>query len=83
MVRAGYNSFRICGNLLQATPAFAWTIDEEIPEETRPQYEGCRENMETQDLLLSFALLLRLGPVAQTWVQGSSFTWSDPAGCPP
>ena len=56
MMRAGYSSFRICGNLLQATQAFAWTIDVEIPEETRPQYEGCRENMETRDLPLSFAL---------------------------
>ena len=56
MMHAGYSSFRICGNLLQATQAFAWTIDEEIPEEARPQYEGCRENTEAWDLPLSFAL---------------------------
>lgn len=56
MIRAGYSSFRICGNLLQATQAFAWAINEEIPEEARPQYAGCRDKIETQDLPLSFAL---------------------------
>ncbi|KAI6777639.1 uncharacterized protein J7T54_005716 [Emericellopsis cladophorae] len=56
MMRAGYSSFRICGNLLQATQAFAWTVNEEIPREAQPHYEGCKENMETQDLPLSFAL---------------------------
>lgn len=56
MMRAGCSSFRICGHLLQATQAFTWAIDEEMPEEALPQYEGCRENMQTQGLPLSFAL---------------------------
>lgn len=56
MVRGGCSSFRICGHLLQATQAYAWAVDTEIPTEALLHYEGCKENMETQDLPLSFAL---------------------------
>ena len=56
MLRSGYSKFRLCGHLLQATLAFARVVGKELPEEALPQFEGCMESLETQNLPLSFAL---------------------------
>lgn len=56
MLRSGYSSFRTCGHLIQATQAFTWAINVDIPADALPLFEGCKEGLETQNLPLSFAL---------------------------
>lgn len=56
IMRSGYGSFRLCGHLLQATLAFADAIGKQVPPEALPQFEGCKETLQTHNLPLSFAL---------------------------
>ncbi|KAM4067534.1 hypothetical protein HRG_001434 [Hirsutella rhossiliensis] len=57
MMRHGCHTFPICGLLLQATQAFAWAVDQPLPDEARPYLEGwTREEFTPGDLPVSFAL---------------------------
>ncbi|KJZ70966.1 hypothetical protein HIM_09621 [Hirsutella minnesotensis 3608] len=57
MLRYGCHIFRICGYLLQATLAFAWTINQTIPASARPYFEGwTKEETKVEEFPVSFAL---------------------------
>ncbi|KAM4057836.1 C6 transcription factor [Hirsutella rhossiliensis] len=57
MMRYGCRTFRVCGHLIQATQAFAWAINQPIPDSALPYLEGwTREEANGEDLPVSFAL---------------------------
>ncbi|KJZ69553.1 hypothetical protein HIM_11046 [Hirsutella minnesotensis 3608] len=58
MMRYGCQTFRICGILLQAMQAFAWAINQTVPENARIYLEGWTKEdaMGEEELPMSFAL---------------------------
>ncbi|KAF4511812.1 hypothetical protein G6O67_001020 [Ophiocordyceps sinensis] len=57
MMRYGCRLFPMCGQLLQATQAFAWAVDQPIPDSALPFLEGwTKEAANCSNLSVSFAL---------------------------